>query len=63
MFEHEHALRDLNKRTPEYLRGELFAHGDLTMIRDAKRILAEGIDPTGATKELCGWLSVTGEIS
>jgi hypothetical protein len=63
MFEHEQALRDLNKRTPEYLRSEIFSHGDPTTLRDAQRILSEGINPTGATKELCGRISLTGEIN
>lgn len=34
-FETANALRDLDRRTPVYLRDEIFAHGDLTMRKNA----------------------------
>lgn len=40
------ALRDLDERTPVYLRHEIFAHGDLTTVRRARDILHAGIDPS-----------------
>jgi len=46
------ALDDLGNRTPEYLRGEMFAHADLTALEDAKEILTEGIDPSEAVRAM-----------
>jgi hypothetical protein len=40
-FEVTHALRNLDERTPEFFRRELFAHGDLTMRRVAIEALTK----------------------
>lgn len=43
-FEVEHALRDLDRRTPAYFREEIFAHGDLKVRTEAVRVLRD-LDP------------------
>jgi len=41
----QHALRDLDERTPQFLREEMFAHGDLTTRVRALEVLREGVEP------------------
>jgi len=43
-FEILHALRDLDKRTPEYFRSEIWAHGDTKIKLVAAHILRTGLD-------------------
>lgn len=43
-FETANALRDLDRRTPDYLREEIFAHGDLTVRKHAIESL-KTLDP------------------
>ena len=38
-FEYKNALTDLDQRTPEYFRREIFAHGDLTARKRALEAL------------------------
>ena len=47
-FETTNALRDLDERTPRYLRGEVFAHGDLTTVIAAVEVL-QTLDPEDKT--------------
>lgn len=44
------ALNNLDERTPAYLRGEIFAHGDQTVRFDAIRVLGS-LDPSDNTSE------------
>ena len=44
-FEYKNALSDLDQRTPEYFRAEIFAHGDLTARKSALEALKD-LDPT-----------------
>ena len=50
-FEVEHALRDMDQKTPDYLLREIFHHGDLKVRIDAARELAV-LDPTRRTTRL-----------
>lgn len=43
-FDTLNALRDLDRGTPDYIRGELFAHGDLTVRKNAIEVLTT-LDP------------------
>jgi hypothetical protein len=43
-FEIVNALRNLDEQTPEYLRHEVWAHGDTTTPRIAAHILRTGLD-------------------
>lgn len=47
-FDMEHALRDLDEKTPAYLVDEIFAHGDLTMRKLALGAL-EDVEPEKRT--------------
>ena len=40
-FEFKNALTDLDQKTPSYLRQEIFAHGKLTMRREAIKALSD----------------------
>ncbi len=40
-FNLQNALRDLDRRTPAFLRQEIFSHGDLTVREAALGILSE----------------------
>ena len=44
MFEFKRALTDLDERTPDFFRSEIFAHGDLKVREDAIRELRD-LDP------------------
>lgn len=57
-FEYQHALRDLEQRTPKYLREEVFAHGDLTVKIYAVEAL-DDLDEDRATSALKDMLKLT----
>jgi hypothetical protein len=54
-FEVEQALRELSRKTPEYFRAEIFAHGDVKVRTEALAILRD-LDPkrrsTGILREM-----------
>jgi hypothetical protein len=48
-FETTNALRELDQPTPEYLRQEVWAHGNTKTVRVARGILQSGLDPGART--------------
>lgn len=52
-FEVQNALRDLDQRTPEFFRREIFAHGDPKVRNDAVSELKE-LDPERKSVRLLG---------
>lgn len=57
-FELKRALTNLDERTPEYFRSEIFAHGSTKVRDDAVRELGD-IDPERqSVRELIGMLTI-----
>ena len=57
-FEFKRALTNLDERTPDYFRTEIFAHGSTEVRNDAVRELAD-LDPDRrSVRELIGMLTI-----
>lgn len=58
-FEFENALRDLDRRTPDYIQGEIFHHGSLKLKTLAVEVLRD-LEPRKKTAaKLRGMLRIT----
>lgn len=57
-FEFENALRDLDRRTPTYFRGEIFHHGSLKLKAQAAEVLKD-LDPKRTAQKLRRMLQLT----